>query len=111
MVARIQARKAFLTPVKTPVPQQREPGDPWFETAFRNIIEDGRSQPKGERNPRLYWAARRLAELGFDETRSKPALMDASAPWDHNEAGRKQSRDSIESGWNKGIANPKKKVG
>jgi hypothetical protein len=78
----------------------------WLESTFRNVVNDVASQPHGSRNTRLRWAARRLAELGFDETRCKQALMDASAPWDYNEAGRRQSRATFKSGWDKGIANP-----
>jgi hypothetical protein len=77
----------------------------WLDNTFDNVVNDVASTTSG-RNTRLRWAARRLAELGFDKADSKTALMDASAPWDYNEAGRRQSRATIESGWRKGIADP-----
>jgi|SRR6516164_901273 hypothetical protein len=99
---------AFLTPVNVKQPEpQRAKGDPWLEAAFRGVINDVANTPNGSRNHRLYWAARRLAELGLDETRCKQALMDASAHWNWSESGTRQCKATIKSGWAAGIANPK----
>lgn len=78
----------------------------WLENAFLNVIEDVRATPGGERNTRLHWAARRLAELGFTETESKSALMEASAHWNWSRSGTAQCETTFESGWRKGINTP-----
>lgn len=102
--------RAFRQPVKTPAAHQRKIGEPWFEATFRGVIEDIRTVKSG-RNSRLYWAARRLGELShyehWDETDSVTALMDASAHWDTTASWRRQSRATIQSGWDAGVANPK----
>jgi hypothetical protein len=85
--------------------------DKWLDQAFHGVIEDVRSTPEGNRNGRLRWGARRLAEIshgGLDETRCKRELERAaqdSGIW--AEDGERACRASIESGWNKGISDPK----
>jgi hypothetical protein len=71
------------------------------------VVDDVANTLPGNRNGRLRWGARRLAELGFDKDDSMDALEDAARTngvW--AEDGEKQCRASIESGWNKGIENP-----
>ncbi|OMC44099.1 hypothetical protein A5745_16825 [Mycobacterium sp. IS-2888] len=76
----------------------------WLDNAYRNIINDVASARSG-RNSRLFWAARRMAELGFDKADCKQALLDAAAPWDDCEAWRRRTRSTFESGWRKGESN------
>jgi hypothetical protein len=79
----------------------------WLDNAFHNVVNDVANTLPGNRNGRLRWGARRLAELGFDKDDSMAALEDAARTngvW--TEDGKDQCRASIKSGWNKGIENP-----
>ena len=81
--------------------------DAWLDRAFHQVIADVRATQPGNRNGRLFWGARRLAELGFDEHDSKRELEHAAQynnVWKDDGPG--QCRATIESGWNKGIAEP-----
>jgi hypothetical protein len=83
----------------------------WLDQAFHGVIEDVRNTPEGNRNGRLRWGARRLAEIshgGLEEARCKLELERAaqdSGIW--AEDGARQCRASIKSGWDKGISEPK----
>lgn len=78
----------------------------WLDNTFRNVVNDVANAPKGTRNSRLCWGARRLAELGFDKAESERALLAAAAPWDDCDAWLKRTRKTFESGWRNGIDNP-----
>jgi hypothetical protein len=87
-------------------PVTNNPLDAWL-AAIPKVVDDVRNTKLGNRNGRLRWGAYRLAELGFDEHESKRELERAAQDnglW--RDDGARQCRATIESGWNKGIANP-----
>jgi hypothetical protein len=108
------ARRAKETAIAPPPRPRRAVNgnavDKWLESTFRNVIEDVRNTPIGERNARLRWAARRLGEIshgGLDETTCRNELERAAQDngvW--REDGANACRASIESGWRKGVSDP-----
>ena len=102
--------KALAPPPKRHANTNGTPKEKWLESTFHGVIEDVRNEPEGNRNGRLRWGARRLAEIshgGLDESRCKRELERAaqdSGVW--KEDGAHQCRATIESGWTKGIAEP-----
>jgi hypothetical protein len=77
--------------------------------ALTGAAEDVASAPKGERNRRLFLAARKLGELHavaptvLDETTVQEQLLAAAVAVGLRE---RSSLSSIKSGWTKGLANP-----
>jgi hypothetical protein len=103
--------KALDPPRKTRTATNGTAKQKWLDARLHGVCDDIRSTPEGKRNARLRWGARQLGEVahhGLDESRCKRELERAAEDnglW--KEDGAHQCRASIESGWNKGISDPK----